>query len=363
MQVLIHIADCPCHGTMYHSMNDSYPSGDPAGITHEQMMAKVRDREVDYWFGYINRAHTDQMISIFNECLQRISNQRFLIRQFDAMQPTEVRASVHRSVSASIYGSETAKKARVRKYKLDPLLPDWSSTSLIEVYGKKTPAVGVRSLQDLQKGLEIEPPSLPITFKCASNPFAEGTECLVYHGYDLTAKKAIVLKKYKQEGLEFNTLESYLREVEVRTVCSTYATEFNSDKMKPPGSFRVEVTPVDVVQCAGQEHYLLEMFLGGQMEKFSNNTGVVCSQSPQSLLLQAFSHYSWVASGKSLVICDLQGIKSGATRVTLTDPAIHSTTAGTYGHTDHGNGGILRFFRTHVCGDVCMGMGLNSQLP
>ena len=91
---------------MYHDndMGDTYPGGDPSGISHEQMMAKVRDQEVDYWFGYINRGYTDKMISVFNDCLQRISNQRFLIRQFDAMQPTEVRASVHRSVSASIYG-------------------------------------------------------------------------------------------------------------------------------------------------------------------------------------------------------------------------------------------------------------------
>ena len=349
---------------MYHdaSLGDNHPNGDRDGITHEQMMAKVREFEVDYWFGYINRQYTDKMIGIFNECLQRISNQRLLIRQFDAMQPSEVRAAVHRSVSASISGSAAARVARVRQYKMEPIIPDWKSTALIETYGRKTPAVGMKSLQDLQKGVNIEQPSIPITFKCAPNPFADGTECLVYHAYDFTSEKAVVLKRYKQEGAEFNSLECYMREVELRTICTSYAIEFNSQKTKPPGSARVDVTPVDVVTCGGSDHYLLETFLGGKMEKYSNNRGVVSSELPYSELLQAFSHYSWVASGRSLVICDLQGVVSGSNRIVLTDPAIHSTSAGSYGHMDLGNQGIQSFFNTHRCSGTCAEMGLSSQL-
>ena len=326
-------------------------------------MTKVKDKEVDYWFGYIQRQNTDQMINIFSEYLQHISNQRLLIRQFDAMQPTEVRAAVHRSVTASIYGSESAKKARMRKYKIEPIIPDWQSTSVIETYGQKTPAVGIKSLHDLQAGLTLEQPSIPITFKCAPNPFAEGTECLVYHGYDSTSKKVVVLKKFKREGAEFDSLDCYMREVEVHTICTSYATQFNCDKSKPSVSARLEVTPVDVVSCAGQDHYLLETFLGGKVEKYSNNTGLVCSKSPHSELLQTFSHFSWVASAKSLVICDLQGVESGPSRVTLTDPAIHSLNAGCYGHTDLGQEGIQSFFKTHMCGEFCRAMGIDTAIP
>ena len=347
---------------MYHStsLGDRYPNGDLDGITHEQMMAKVKEYEVDYWFGYINRQSTDKMIGIFNDFLQRISNQRLLIRQFDAMQPTEVRGAVHRSVSASISGSAAARMARIRRYKIDPIIPDWNSTTLIESYGKKTPAVGIKSLNDLQEGLILEKPSIPITFKCAPNPFAEGTECFVYHAYDLTTKKAVVLKKFKQEGAEFNSLDCYMREVEICTICSSYANEFNSQKTKPPGSAKIEVTPVDVVTIGSDDHYLLEVFLGGKIEKFSNNIGLVSTVSSHSQLLQAFSHYSWVASGKSLVICDLQGVDSAVSRVTLTDPAIHSTSTGCYGQMDLGNQGIQSFFKTHICGRVCVEMGLNT---
>ena len=361
--MLVHIADCPCHGSIYHStaIGDSYTDGDPGGISHETMMTKVRDHEVQYWFGYINREYTDKMISVFNEYLQRISNQRLLIRQFDAMQPSEIRDSVRRSVTASIHGSEAAKKARVRSYKLDTAIPDWSSVTIIETYGKKTPAMGMKSLQNIQGELSLEPPSLGITFKCAPHPFAEGEECLVYHAYDMVAKKAMVLKRYKRESAEFNSLDCYMREIEIRTISSTYAREFNADKKKPPGSARIEFTPVDVVQCNGEQHYLLETFLGGKMEKYSNNAGLVSSNSLHSELMQAFSHFSWVTSGKSLLICDLQGVESGS-RVTFTDPAIHSTSV-SYGHTDLGNMGFERFFRTHECGGLCRGMGLSTQLP
>ena len=298
------------------------------------------------------------MISIFNECLQRISNQRLLIRQFDAMQPSELRGSVQRSVSTSIYGSEAAKKACMRSYKVDPAMPNWSSLDIIEIYGKKTTTPGITSLQDLQRELHFEPPSIPIVFKCAPNPFAEGEECLVYHAYNLTSKRAVVLKKYKREGAECNSLECYMREIEIRTICSTYAREFNGEK--PPGSARIDFTPIDVIQCPGEQRYLLESYLGGKLEKYSNNAGLVSSESPQSETMQAFSHYSWVTSGKSLLICDLQGVESGS-RVTLTDPAIHSTSV-SYGYTDLGNKGIQRFFHTDVCGGLCRGMGLSAQL-
>ena len=98
MQVLIHVADAPCHGTQYHTIGDNYPNGDPAGISHESMMAQVVKLDVQYWFGYIQKSNTDKMIEIFNESLCRLSEQRLLIRQFDAIQPSEVSEAVHRFV-------------------------------------------------------------------------------------------------------------------------------------------------------------------------------------------------------------------------------------------------------------------------
>ena len=98
MQILIHIADAPCHGKMYHSCDDSHSSGDPAGISHESMMQQVVCLDIQYWFGYINKSLTDQMIGIFNESLKRLSDHRLMIRQFDAIQPSEVGEAVKRYI-------------------------------------------------------------------------------------------------------------------------------------------------------------------------------------------------------------------------------------------------------------------------
>ena len=58
----------------YHNnVNDNYQGGDPAGISHEDMMKNVAERNIQYWFGYINSSMTDKMIQVFNESLQWIS--------------------------------------------------------------------------------------------------------------------------------------------------------------------------------------------------------------------------------------------------------------------------------------------------
>ena len=103
-QILIHIADAPCHGTMYHSGGgDHYPNGDPAGISHESMMQQVVRLDIQYWFGYINKQSTDQMIGIFSECLKQLSDHRLMIRQFDAVQPSEVGEAVKRYTYILVY--------------------------------------------------------------------------------------------------------------------------------------------------------------------------------------------------------------------------------------------------------------------
>ena len=77
-------------------MGDTYPNGDPAGISHESMMEQVMKLDLQYWFGYINKTYTDQMIRIFNDSLRPLSDQRLMIRQFDAMQSSEVGQAVER---------------------------------------------------------------------------------------------------------------------------------------------------------------------------------------------------------------------------------------------------------------------------
>jgi hypothetical protein len=60
------------------------------------MMEQVVRLEIQYWFGFIYKTYTDQMIGIFNESLRSLSKQRLIIRQFDAIQPTQVGEAVEK---------------------------------------------------------------------------------------------------------------------------------------------------------------------------------------------------------------------------------------------------------------------------
>ena len=224
----------------------------------------------------------------------------------------------------------------------------------------KTPATGAKSFQSLQDGLTLEPPCLPLQIKQAPHPFTEGSECIVYHGIDATKNTRIVLKELKNKSKDAS-LDYYMKILEIQTVASAYASEFNNTLNKqsisrPPISF----PPVDIVNMrdAANTCYILQEFIDGTFKKFNTNTGIVCSSSSISDTLQAFSHYTWIKSGQSLLICDLQGVQTSS-GVRLCDPAIHSK-AGTsrYGPTDLGYGGIMQFFRTHRCTDTCNRMGL-----
>jgi hypothetical protein len=78
---------------------------------------------------------------------------------------------------------------------------------------------------------------------------------------------------------------------------------------------------------------------------------------------QAFSHFSYDASGGAKLVCDLQGVWNETDGFTLTDPVIHliGGPKSANGATDKGADGALRFFETHVCGPFCQGLGLTAR--
>ena len=123
---------------------------------------------------------------------------------------------------------------------------------------------------------------------------------------------------------------------------STVTSEGHPSSVPP-----IDFPPVDIVDMQDSAHscYILQKLIEGTFEKFNTNSGIVCSRSPLSDALQAFSHFTYVKSGQSLLICDLQGVQTPS-GTQLLDPAIHSK-VGTncYGPTDLGYRGIERFFR------------------
>lgn len=107
---MLHIADAPCHGEQYHSTSDNYPKGDPAGITHEEMMSEVARLNINYFFGYINSEATNKMVDVFNESLREQSSHRLMIRQFDALQADQIKDATFKSVTACVYAASAKLK-------------------------------------------------------------------------------------------------------------------------------------------------------------------------------------------------------------------------------------------------------------
>ena len=360
-QVLVHIADCPCHGDQYNSMADDYPNGDPAGISHEAMMQKVAQNLVQYWFGYIEKQNTDKMITVFNESLRHLSSQCLMIRQLNAMEPQEVGTAVHKAITASVVGSEVRKVASADSWALDPTVPTW--TSLPELSALKAQPPRVCSLADLQRqDVSLPNPSMAFSYKLGTAPFAVGEEAVVFHAMETRTSRRIVMKELHTKKSGSDALQACKTTAEMQIVASVYAREFTKDATKLTSMPNIAYIGCDVIQCRSGKCYLVEQLLEGSFEKFSNNFGVVRqSGSHVSDVLQAFSHYTWAKSGQSVLICDHQGVQTPGGGVTLTDPAMHSCgPGGKYGPTDQGRKGVQRFFKTHTCNDICQRMNLHA---
>ena len=66
----------------------------------------------------------------------------------------------------------------------------------------------------------------------------------------------------------------------------------------------------------------------------------------QDSVAQSFSHFSYIASGRKLLLCDLQGSSRGRDLIQFTDPVLHSQQGGKYGKTDRGAKGIEDFLNS-----------------
>jgi hypothetical protein len=101
----------------------------------------------------------------------------------------------------------------------------------------------------------------------------------------------------------------------------------------------------------GNQLCAVERFISGPYRKHNNNFGFVNEDERNTP--QAFSHFSYEASGHSLLLCDIQGVAD-----MYTDPQIH-TVAGEdkkerpFGKGNLGQKGIDQFLKTHRCNPIC----------
>jgi len=113
----------------------------------------------------------------------------------------------------------------------------------------------------------------------------------------------------------------------------------------------------DTTYLAPTEYVAIEPFLHGKYEKFNSNSGY---EDTTATLMNAFSHWTWEASGYRYLVCDIQGVENGS-KYTLTDPCIHSV-GRKYGGTDLGVIGMEKFFEGHDCNVMCETLDLENPM-
>eukprot|EP01133_Synstelium_polycarpum_P009750 gene9750-11386_t len=310
-KVLIHIADAPCHGIMYHSFGgDSYPNGYPEGVTHHQLMASISSNELS--IGSFSAKDTSTLGD----------------RIFTNVSKTVMTRATHMTSAICSPGAS-------RSHIMDPSVPDWTRV-MVKTFSE--PA-SLKECLDYAYKLRMEEERMVI--KMAPSPFAKGGCRLAFYALDVSTGKRIVLKQSIRLGGKNNSLKRYLEYMEIQTVSAKFAEEFN----KVIGWKAIQFIPAKVIELPDKTFLGLEEYIPGDYRKYSNNTGWF--DDTVEPMLQTFSHWTYVASKNTTMVVDLQGVKvSGG--LLLTDPAIHSVTSHRFGVTNLDSAGMKRFFDTHT---------------
>lgn len=151
------------------------------------------------------------------------------------------------------------------------------------------------------------------------------------------------------------------------SVARYYAARFNEQLRSITGCKRQTIffVPCHLYHMAESEmsdsnesrFFTAERFLPGAFLKYNSNNGYVCDDSIRhNEAVQAFTHFSFVASGGQLLVADLQGVAREAEAL-LTDPQVLSLDA-SFGPGDLGAHGMKACLTAHRCGPMCRRLGL-----
>ncbi|CAB4474498.1 uncharacterized protein OCT59_016049 [Rhizophagus irregularis] len=360
-RVLLHIGDYPPHGTKFTDLSDSYPNGDPHGLTAENVLEKMQSKNILYFFGKITD-YTEIMLQIFRGIIGEFpvfdligGDPIKLIEKFIKATSTSITYAV--SMTSTI-GSDSKDLYSFQRKKLDmnPNEPDWIILPLQEGIVMWYPILDtLDELKDPNYFNKSNLFSRSFSFKIASQPFSAGAEKYAYFGLDIERNpaKKMVIKEYLHIGRN-DSFEKYIEAVEISTIASFLSTEFNliTERKDLP---KVKFLNVKLLRCGtidfSTRYYTIEpKFHNIEYKRFNANTGVITELRP---ILEAFVHFTYEYTKGYLVVCDLQGIEL-TNEFLLTDPAIHCVDSLRFGRTNFGKEGINQLFlANHRCNDIC----------
>ena len=344
----------------------------------DPLMAKLKEQNIAYWFGYVQKHQTDRMVQQLDSLLQACkidsahSYTTARISQFDAVNPEKLLTALEDTVTKSISAME--RSVGSRSLRRIPYTIQENSSHFIPEDCEDIEPVCVLEYSPLSTSdhnpishFVPSPATATIRIKKAKQPFSEGAQNIVYHAREDRSGKRLVVKESKfQRSLE-DKKSQYLTALHIYGLADYYAKLFNDEKpCNVPEIYFIEVKFCEQTTIVDGSitsiSYIYEEYMEGKYRKYNTNCGWVNPEvSHYSAAAQAFSHYTWVKSEKQLIVCDLQGVTK-SNKIFLTDPAIHCKEYMMLQPKNGGNNlgppGIKKFFASHKCNNVCIKMKL-----
>jgi len=167
----------------------------------------------------------------------------------------------------------------------------------------------------------------------------------VFHLRDTSEPNTSFVAKISRDPRDSKVRSLYFADVRMQAVAAYFATKYNS--YNPPKKVKFLIACVlELNQREGKPVCGVERFISGHYRKYNNNSGWISEDERNTP--GTFCHFSYVASDKELLICDIQGVGD-----IYTDPQIHSRNGKGFGKGNLGQKGMNDFLSTHRCNRIC----------
>jgi len=394
---IIHIADAPCHGLKMSGYRggDSHPEGYKEDLPWESLLGDLKKKTMNYLLLKIG-SEPKYMFERFKEIYDSSThkNEAELIFEmkdltedkelFKRLTVTHIKSSIASSIKATYTripisskykpkdglgtlleaGPEEEKDdifgtAKPKSLGLSPDVTfakaDWGNPHFfdIELEGTSYYVYGANSVKDIANN-KFSHNNEKVQLMIRKTSFAKGEFSLAYHCKAKPHNSEVFFNTALKQSIKPAKRDFYFGTLQKNTLAILLAKEYN-DALQKVGvnqNYRIYFTRVLVMKIKS-EYFLLEAFIPGSFEKYTNNLNYVNENVP---FMTAFSHFSHHFTGGKFMVTDLQGCNN-----LLTDPVIHSSRLMFPAQADLGIKGMVAFFRHHECNDFCRKLGLPAH--
>ncbi|GIQ79439.1 hypothetical protein KIPB_000084 [Kipferlia bialata] len=301
-----------------------------ATLAMEASLQAVVDLDLQYHFGYIKPELTKSMIAAFDEELEALQHPPIVC--FDAMKPATLTVNIATALTKTITrvmasrttytgGRPPASVVEALSIALDPSVPLWhdeTQRGTVDGWVERVMEIKRYLLPDtLEECLQEEHcphlTTLVETLRISAAPFERGGVRMAYRAFNPYLNIPYVVKVFQDTAV--HTAEKpYLVDMHTQCVAAKFAAVFQSIaaergiavlpfKYCPAKVVRFQEYPVPVYGALEPELDTTH----GKWIKWNSNAGLVHKDSAFESL-QAFSHWTWVVSGRTHLVCDLQGL-------------------------------------------------------